>query len=55
MQKASVTPVSEKDKQEKPGTTGLSASPSVSGKVMEQLIMETISRQMKDQKVIVSG
>lgn len=50
--KASVT-ISKQGKKDELGPTGLSAS--ASENVMEQLSMETIFRQTKDEKVIMSG
>ena len=46
--KADVTPVFRKGKKEDPGNYRPVSLTSVPGKVMEQLILETISRHMKD-------
>ncbi|KGL84293.1 RNA-directed DNA polymerase from mobile element jockey, partial [Tinamus guttatus] len=50
--KASVTPVFKKGKKEDPGNYRPISLTSVPGKVMEQLILETISRYVKEKKVI---
>ncbi|GAB0206675.1 mitochondrial enolase superfamily member 1 [Grus japonensis] len=53
--KASVTPIFEKGKKEDPGNYRLVSLTSISGKVMEYLILETISRHMKDKKITRSS
>ena len=54
--KANVTPLFKKGKKEDPGNyRPVSLYSSIPGKVMEQLILETISRHMKDRKVIRSS
>ncbi|KGL80704.1 hypothetical protein N309_05451, partial [Tinamus guttatus] len=50
--KAKVTPVFKKGKREEPGNYRPVSLTSVPGKVMEQLILETISRHVKEKKVI---
>ncbi|GAB0206601.1 mitochondrial enolase superfamily member 1 [Grus japonensis] len=53
--KVNVTPIFKKGKKENPGNYRLVSLTSVLGKVMEQLILETISRHMKNKKVIRSS
>ncbi|KAK4825973.1 hypothetical protein QYF61_003542 [Mycteria americana] len=53
--KANVTPVSKKGKKEEPGSYRLVSLTSIPGNVMEQLILDTISRHMKDKKVTGSS
>ena len=53
--KANVTPVSKKGKKEDPGNYRLVSLTSVPGKGMEQLILDTSSRHMKDKKVVGSS
>ena len=50
--KANVTSIFKKGKKENPGNYRLFSLSSVPGKVMEQLILETISRHIKDKKII---
>ncbi|KAK4824064.1 hypothetical protein QYF61_009915 [Mycteria americana] len=51
-QKANVAPVFKKGKKKDPGNYRLVSLTLVPGKVMEQLILETIARHMKDKKLI---
>ena len=53
--KANVTPVFKKGKKEDPGNYRSVSLTSIPGKVMEQLILDTISRHMKDKKVMGSS
>ncbi|GAB0184021.1 mitochondrial enolase superfamily member 1 [Grus japonensis] len=53
--KENVTPIFKKDKKEEPGNYRLVSLTLIPGKVMEQLIMETISRHMKDKKLLRSS
>ncbi|KFV76362.1 RNA-directed DNA polymerase from mobile element jockey, partial [Struthio camelus australis] len=50
--KANVTPVFKKGKKEEPGNYRPVSLTSIPGKVMEQLVLDTIYRHMKDKKVI---
>ncbi|KAK4828542.1 hypothetical protein QYF61_027218 [Mycteria americana] len=50
--KANVTPIFKKVKKEDPGNHGLVSITLIPGKMMEQLIRETIARHMKDKKII---
>ncbi|KFP58288.1 RNA-directed DNA polymerase from mobile element jockey, partial [Cathartes aura] len=50
--KANVPPIFKKGKKEDPGNYRPVNLTSIPVKVMEQLIMETISRHMKDKKII---
>ncbi|KFP50064.1 hypothetical protein N323_05702, partial [Cathartes aura] len=50
--KANVIPVFKKDKKEDPGNYRLFSLTSIPGNVMEQLMLETISRHMEDKKAI---
>ncbi|KFU92086.1 hypothetical protein M959_00552, partial [Chaetura pelagica] len=50
--KANVTPVYKKGKKEDPGNYRLVSLTSIPGKVMEQLVLGTISRYVKDEGVI---
>ena len=52
---ASITPILKKFKKEDQGNCRPVSLPSILGKVMEQLILGTISRHMKDKKVIRSS
>ena len=52
MWKANVTCVFKKEKKEDPGNYRQVRLTSTPGKVMEQLIMESISRHMNDKKVV---
>ena len=53
--KAAVTPVLQKGKKVDPGNSRPVSLTSMPGKVMEQLMLNTISKQMKDKKVIRSS
>jgi len=53
--KASVTPVFKKGKKEDPGNYRLVSLTSIPGKVMEQLILEAIIKQVEEKKVIRSS
>jgi len=53
--KANVTPVFKKGKKEDTGNYRLVSLTLIPGKVVEQLILEAISRHMKDKKVIRSS
>ncbi|KAK4818194.1 hypothetical protein QYF61_008578 [Mycteria americana] len=53
--KAKVTPIFKKGKKEDPGNYRPVSLTSIPGQVMEYLISETISRHMKDKKVIESS
>jgi len=53
--KASVTPVFIKGKKEDPGNYRLAGLTSIPGKVMEQLILRVISKQVEEKKVIRSS
>jgi len=53
--KASVTPGCKKGKKEDPGNYRLVSLTSIPGKVMEQLILEVIIKQVKEKKVIRSS
>ncbi|KFV88874.1 hypothetical protein N308_13813, partial [Struthio camelus australis] len=50
--KANVTPVFKKGKKEKPGNYRPVSLTSIPGKVMEQLILEVITKHLEDKKVI---
>ncbi|KFV82338.1 RNA-directed DNA polymerase from mobile element jockey, partial [Struthio camelus australis] len=50
--KASVTPVFQKGKKEEPGNSRPVSLTSIPGKVMEQLLLEVITKHVEDQKVI---
>ncbi|KFV80451.1 hypothetical protein N308_07716, partial [Struthio camelus australis] len=50
--KASVTPVFKKGKKEEPGNYRPVSLTSIPGKVMEQLILEVITKHLEDKKVI---
>ena len=50
--KANVTPVFKNGKKEDPGNYRPGSFTSVPGKVMEQLILETISRHVNDKKIV---
>ncbi|KGL73116.1 Putative 115 kDa protein in type-1 retrotransposable element R1DM, partial [Tinamus guttatus] len=50
--KTNVTPVFKKDKREDPGNYSPVSLTSIPGKVIEQLILETISKYVKEKKVI---
>ena len=52
---ANVTPIFKKGKEEDPGNCSLVSLTLIPGKVMEQLILETISRHSKDKKIIRSS
>ncbi|KFV87175.1 RNA-directed DNA polymerase from mobile element jockey, partial [Struthio camelus australis] len=51
-EKASVTPVFQKGKKEDPGNYRPASLTSSPGKVMEQLLLEAISKHVEDRKVI---
>ncbi|KAK4810528.1 hypothetical protein QYF61_004491 [Mycteria americana] len=53
--KANVTPIFKKDKEEDPGNYRLVSLTSIPGKVIEQLMLETISRHRKDKAAIRSS
>jgi len=53
--KANVTPVFMEDKKENPGNYRPVSLTSIPGKVMEQLILEAIMKQMEEKKVIRSS
>jgi len=53
--KASVTPVFKKGKKEDPGNYRPVSLTSIPGKVMEQLILEVINKQVEEKKVIRSS
>jgi len=53
--KASVTPVFNKGKKEDPGNYRVDSLTSISGKMMEQLILEVIIKQVEEEKVIRSS
>lgn len=53
--KANVTPVFRKDKQEDPGNYRLASLTSAPGKITEQIILENISRHVKDKQDIKSS
>ncbi|GAB0183184.1 mitochondrial enolase superfamily member 1 [Grus japonensis] len=53
--KANVTPVFKKGKKEDPGNYRSASLTSIPGKVMEQLILEVISKHVEEKKVIRSG
>ncbi|KFV74587.1 hypothetical protein N308_00053, partial [Struthio camelus australis] len=50
--KASVTPVFQKGKKEEPGNSRPVSLTSIPGKVMEQLLLEVITKHLEDKKVI---
>ncbi|KFV84008.1 RNA-directed DNA polymerase from mobile element jockey, partial [Struthio camelus australis] len=50
--KANVTPVFQKGKKEEPGNYRPVSLTSIPGKVMEQLILEVITKHLEDKKVI---
>jgi len=52
--KASVTPVFKKGKKEDPGSYRTASLTSILGKVMEQLILDVISKQVQEKRVISS-
>lgn len=53
--KVNVTPIIKKSKKKHPVKYRLVTLPSIPEKVMEQLILETISRHMTDRKIIRSS
>ena len=53
--KASVTPVFKKRKKENPGNYRLVSLTSIPGKIMEQLSLEVIIRQVEEKKIIRSS
>ncbi|KFV87101.1 RNA-directed DNA polymerase from mobile element jockey, partial [Struthio camelus australis] len=50
--KASVTPVFKKGKKEEPGNSRPVSLTSLPGKVMEQLLLEVLTKHVEDKKVI---
>ncbi|KFV77240.1 RNA-directed DNA polymerase from mobile element jockey, partial [Struthio camelus australis] len=50
--KASVTPVFQKGKKEEPGNYRPVSLTSIPGKVMEQLLLEVLTKHLEDKKVI---
>jgi len=52
--KANVIPIFKKDKKEDPGNYRLVSLTSLPGKMMEQLILEVINKQVEEKKVISS-
>lgn len=54
-ERANATPVFSKSQKEKPGNYKLVTLTFISVKVMEQLILETISRHIKDKKTFRSS
>ncbi|KFV83481.1 RNA-directed DNA polymerase from mobile element jockey, partial [Struthio camelus australis] len=50
--KASVTPVFQKGKKEEPGNYRPVSLTSIPGKVMEQLLLEVLTKHVEDKKVI---
>jgi len=50
--KANVTPIIKKGKKEDPGPVSLT---SIQGKMMEQLILEVIIKQLEEKKVVRSS
>ncbi|KFV84315.1 RNA-directed DNA polymerase from mobile element jockey, partial [Struthio camelus australis] len=50
--KASVTPVFKKGKEEEPGNSRPVSLTSIPGKVVEQLLLEVITKHVEDKKVI---
>ncbi|KFV77161.1 hypothetical protein N308_00735, partial [Struthio camelus australis] len=50
--KANVTPVFQKGKKEEPGNYRLVSLTSIPGKVMEQLLLEVITKHLEDKKEI---
>jgi len=53
--KANVTPVFKKSKKEDPGNYRPVSLTSIPGKIMEQLILEVIMKQVEEKKVIRSS
>jgi len=53
--KANVTPIFKKGKKEDPGNCRLVSLTSIPGKVMEQLILEVIIKQVEEKKIIRSS
>lgn len=53
--KANTTPIFKRDKRKDPGIYRLINFTSTTGMVMEHLVLETISRNMKDKKIIRSN
>jgi len=53
--KANVTPVFKKGKEEDPGNYRPVSLTSIPGKVMEQLILDVVSKQVEEKKVIRSS
>ncbi|KFV77063.1 RNA-directed DNA polymerase from mobile element jockey, partial [Struthio camelus australis] len=50
--KANVTPAFQKGKKEEPGNYRPVSLPSIPGKVMEQLLLEVLTKHLEDKKVI---
>ncbi|KFV83933.1 Putative 115 kDa protein in type-1 retrotransposable element R1DM, partial [Struthio camelus australis] len=50
--KSNVTPVFKKGKKEEPGNYRPVSLPSIPGKVMEQLLLEVVTKHVEDKKVI---
>ena len=53
--KANVTPIFKKGKKEDPGNYRPVSLTLILGKVMEQLILESVSRHIKDKKIVKSS
>jgi len=55
LRKANVTPIFKKGKKEDPGNYGPGSLTSIPGKIMQQLILEVIIKQVEENKVIRSS